>query len=57
MVRQILRTRGVEVSARFDTATEAFAAASVEALLTAALGCTDEADFLAALWRLRDQRC
>ena len=56
MVRQILRTRGIEMSARFDTATEAFAAASVEALLTAALGCADEADFLAALRRLLDQR-
>ena len=56
MVRQILRSRGIAVSARFDTATEAFAAASEEALLTATLGCTDEADFLAALRRSRDQR-
>ena len=56
MVRQILRSRGIEVSARFDTATEAFAAASAEALLAAALGCADEADFLAALRRLRHQR-
>ena len=55
MVRQILRSRGIEVSARFDTATEAFAAASEEALLAAALGCADEADFLAALRRSRDQ--
>ena len=31
MVRQILRSRGIEVSARFSTATEAFAAASEEA--------------------------
>ena len=54
MVRQILRSRGIAVSARFDTATEAFAAASEEALLTATLGCTDEADFLAALRRSRD---
>ncbi len=44
MVRQILRSRGIEVSATFDTAPEAFAAASEEALLTAALGCTNEAD-------------
>ena len=51
MVRQILRSRGIEVSATFDTATEAFAAASAEALLAAALGCADEADFLAALRR------
>ena len=56
MVRQVLRSRGIEVSARFSAATEAFAAASEEALLTAALGCADEADFLAALRRLRDQR-
>ena len=56
MVRQVLRSRGIEVSARFDTATEAFAAASEEALLAAALGCTDEADFQAALRRLPDQR-
>ena len=55
MVRQILRSRGIEVSARFDTATEAFAAASQEALLAAALGCADEADFLAALRRSRDR--
>ena len=56
MVRQMLRSRGIEVSARFDTASEAFAAASEEALLAAALGCGDEAEFLAALRRLRDQR-
>ena len=56
MVHQILRSRGIEVSARFDTATAAFAAASEEALLAAALGCADEEDFLAALRRLRDQR-
>ena len=56
MVRQILRSRGIAVSAGFAAEAEAFAAASEEALLTAALGCTDEADFLAALRRLRDQR-
>ena len=55
MVRQILRSRGIEVSARFSTATEAFAAASEEALLAAALGCPDEAGFLATLRRARDQ--
>ena len=54
--RQILRTRGIAVSAGFAAEAEAFAAASEEALLTAALGCADEADFLAALRRLRDQR-
>ena len=54
MVRQILRSRRIAVSARFSTDTEAFAAASVEALLAAALGCANEADFLAALRRSRD---
>ena len=54
MVREILRSRGIEVSARFSAAAEAFAAASEEALLAAALGCADEADFLAALRRARD---
>jgi hypothetical protein len=43
------------VSARFSTATAAFAAASEEALLAAALGCADEAGFIAALRRARDQ--
>ena len=44
------------VSARFSAATEALAAASDEALLTAALGCSDEAEFLATLrrWRAPD---
>ena len=56
MVRQILLSRGIAVSPRFPAAADAFAAASEEALLTAALGCTDETDFLAALRRLRDQR-
>ena len=55
MVRQFLRSRGIEVSARFSTDTEAFAAASEEALLAAALGCADEADSLAKLRRPRDQ--
>ena len=54
MVREILRSRGIAVSARFSAAAEAFAAASEEALLAAALGCADEADFLAALRRSRD---
>ena len=54
MVRQILRSRGVAVSARFSAATEALAAAPEEALLAAALGCADEAEFLAALRRSRD---
>ncbi|MDE0025642.1 MAG: Uma2 family endonuclease [Spirochaetaceae bacterium] len=51
MVRQILQSRGIAVSARFSAATEAFVAASDEALLAAALSCADEAEFLAALRR------
>ncbi|MCY4484417.1 MAG: Uma2 family endonuclease [Spirochaetaceae bacterium] len=54
MVHQILRSRGIEVSARFDTAADAFATAPGEALLAAALGCADEAEFLAALRRPRN---
>ncbi|MDE0445701.1 MAG: hypothetical protein OXH96_03435 [Spirochaetaceae bacterium] len=53
MVRQILRSRGIAVSARFSAAAEALAAASEEALLAAALGYADEAEFLAALRRSR----
>ena len=53
MVRQILRSRGIAVSAGFAAAAEAFTAASEEALLAAAFGCADEADFLAALRRSR----
>ena len=49
MVRQILQSRGIAVSARFSAATEAFAAASDEALLKAATGCEDETEFLATL--------
>ena len=55
MVRQILQSRGIAVSAGFAADSEAFAAASEEALLVAALGCADEADFLVALRRSRDQ--
>ncbi len=51
MVRQILRSRGISVSAGFAAEAEAVAAATEEAVLAAALGCADEADFLAALRR------
>ena len=54
MVRQILQSRGIAVSARFSAATEALAAASDEALLAAATGCADETEFLAALRRSRE---
>ena len=49
MVRQILRSRGIEVAEGFPADAEAFAAASEEALLAAAFACTTEVDFLAAL--------
>jgi len=55
MVRQILQSRGIAVSARFSAAAEAFAAASDEALLAAAIGCADETEFLDVLRRPRDQ--
>ena len=51
MVRQILRSRGIEVSEGFPAGAVAFAAASEAAPLSAALACEDEADFLAALAR------
>ncbi|MCY4483202.1 MAG: hypothetical protein OXC12_10030, partial [Spirochaetaceae bacterium] len=54
IVRQILRSRGIAVSAGFAANADAFAAASEEGLLAAALGCADEADFLAALRRSHD---
>ena len=51
MVRQILRSRGIEVAEGFPADAEAFAAASDEVLLAAAFACTNDADFLAALRR------
>ena len=51
MVRQILRSRGIELSEGFPAGAAAFAAASEAALLSAALACTDQADFLSALAR------
>ena len=51
MVRQILRSRGIEVAEGFPADAEAFAAASEEVLLAAAFACTNDADFLAALRR------
>ena len=56
MVRQTLRSRGISLSARFAADSEAFAIAPDEALLKAALGCTDEEDFLTTLRRLRNKR-
>ena len=51
MVRQILLSRGIEVSEGFPADAAAFAAAPEAVLLTAAFACTDQADFLAALAR------
>ena len=51
MVRQILRSRGIEVSEEFPVAAAAFAAASEDALLSAAFACADQVEFLAALAR------
>ena len=49
MVRQILRSRGVAVSQDFPADRAAFAAASEAVLISAALTCTSEEDFLASL--------
>ncbi len=51
IVRQILRSRGIEVGKGFPADAAAFAAASEALLLEAALACANEADFLAALRR------
>ena len=51
MVRQILRSRGIEVSAELPAGAAAVATASEAALLSAALACSDQAEFLAALAR------
>ena len=51
MVRQILRSRGLEVSEDFPAGAAAFAASSDEAIAAAALACSSERDFLARLDR------
>ena len=51
MIRQILRSRGIEVAEGFPADAQAFAAASEEVLLAAAFACTSEAGFLAAIRR------
>ena len=51
MIRQMLRSRDIEVAEGFPADAEVFAAASEEALLAAAFACTTEADFLDALRR------
>ena len=50
MIRQILVSRGIEVSARF-LADATFAAAPDDVLIPAALACEDEAAFRAAISR------
>ena len=54
MVRQMLRSRGIDVAEEFPADSAAFVAASDEALLAAALACADEADSLAAISRPHD---
>ena len=49
MVRRILLSRGIEVTQGFPSDATAFAAASEDLLLDAALACADEAEFLATL--------
>ena len=51
MVRQILRSRGIEVSEGFPAGAAVFAAASEDALLSAAFTCADQAELLATLAR------
>ena len=48
-IRQILLSRGIEVSRGFPADAAAFSAASEAVLVSAALACENEADFLAAL--------
>ena len=48
-IRQILLSRGITVSRGFPADAAAFSAASEAVLVSAALACEDEADFLAAL--------
>ena len=54
MARRMLLSRGVEVSERF-LADPVFAASSEDSVFEAALACTDEAEFLAALTKRRGQ--
>ena len=44
-VRAVLRSRGIEPNVNFAEEPELLAAPSLEAVLAAALACTDEADF------------
>ena len=51
MVRQMLQSRGIEVSPDFPAGAAALATASEAVLVAAAFACTDQADFLDALAR------
>ena len=51
MVRQMLRSRGIEVSQDFPAGAAALATVSEAVLVAAAFACTDQADFLDALAR------
>ena len=54
MIRQISRSRGMNVAEKLPADSAAFVAASYEALLAAALACADEADLPAAISRRHD---
>ena len=51
MARQMLRSRGIEVSAGFPADLPAFHGSSEEAVVAAALACEDEGDFEVRLRR------
>ena len=51
MIRQMLLARGLNVSQHFPADKAAFAATSEAVLISAALDCADEADFLGSLGR------
>ena len=50
MVRQVLLSRGIEVSAGFRADASAFAGLPEAAIVAAALACDSERDFNARLW-------
>ena len=53
MTRQVLLSRGIEVSEGFPTGAAAFAGLSEAAIVTAAFACDSEQDFYARLARIR----
>ena len=55
MVRQMLLSRGIEVSEGFPADAPAFARLSEAAIVAAALACDSEQDFNARTVRIRDR--